>query len=100
MTFRNIDVPVNDLLQTIYIANIPFDATEESLRKKIETVSEVVKLYWALDGETNHFAGFAFATLQNNKDCLKAIEDLNRKDFNGRPLHVAPPINNDGRPIY
>ncbi len=73
----------------LYVANIPFKATEESVRGLFAEIGEVVAFNLVTDARTGKPKGFAFVTLASDDEARKAIEALNGTLLLGRPLSVS-----------
>ncbi len=77
----------------IYVGNMNFRTTEESLHALFSNYGEVTEVALINDRETGRPRGFAFVTMADDEAGKKAIEDLNGNDFEGRSLNV-----NEARP--
>jgi len=77
----------------IYVANIPFKASEADLKELFEQQGEVRSARIVIDKVTNRSRGFGFVEMANGADAKKAIENLNGSDFEGKSLVV-----NEARP--
>ncbi|MBI1294051.1 RNA-binding protein [bacterium] len=71
----------------IYVGNLPFSATEDSVRETFESYGEVISVAMINDRETGRFRGFCFVEMAD-ADADAAIEALNGKDSGGRTLRV------------
>lgn len=71
----------------IYVGNLPFSATEESLRKHFGQHGQVHSVSIITDRETGQSRGFGFVEM-DNADADKAIQALDQKDMEGRSLKV------------
>ena len=71
----------------IYVGNIPFTVTETQVREMFEEYGTVDSLAWITDRDTGRFRGFAFIEMEDAA-ALSAINGLNGKDVDGRPLKV------------
>ncbi len=71
----------------LYVANFPFDTTEEALRGLFGEHGTVETAKLITDRDTGRPRGFAFVEMSNS-DAARAIQALNGKEFNGRPLRV------------
>ncbi len=71
----------------IYVGNLPFEATEDSVRALFATHGTVEKLSLIMDRETGRPKGFGFIDM-SNADASRAMQALNGADFEGRPLRV------------
>ena len=71
----------------LYVGNLPFSATEDTLRTLFAEHGTVEKLSLVNDRETGRPRGFGFVEM-SNADASRAMQALNGKDFGGRPLKV------------
>ena len=77
----------------IYVGNLSFASTEDELRGLFQTYGTVESAKIISDQFTGRSRGFGFIEMSNRDEGLKAIEELDSKDFNGRSLKV-----NEARP--
>jgi RNA recognition motif-containing protein len=77
----------------IYVANIPFKATEEELKGLFEEFGEVSSAKIILDKFTQRSRGFGFIEMKDESAARQAVNDLNGADFMGKNLVV-----NEARP--
>ncbi len=82
----------------IYVGNLSFDSSEDDLRGLFETYGAVDSAKIIVDQFTSRSRGFGFIEMQNREEGLKAIQELDAKDFGGRSLKVneARPKTNSG----
>jgi RNA recognition motif-containing protein len=71
----------------LYVGNLPFTATEESVRNLFATHGAVDKVSLISDRDTNRPRGFGFVEM-SNADASRAMQALNGTDFEGRALKV------------
>jgi RNA recognition motif-containing protein len=71
----------------LFIGNLPFSATEQSVRALFEPHGTVESLALIKDRDTGQPRGFGFIEMSNS-DASKAMQALNGKDFDGRALKV------------
>lgn len=71
----------------MYVGNLPFNATEDSVRALFAEFGTVQSLSLVNDRETGRPRGFGFVEMSSS-DAAKAMQSLNGKDFGGRPLKV------------
>lgn len=71
----------------LYVGNLPFSATDESLRALFAKHGTVEKVSLITDRDTGRPRGFGFVEMPS-ADAARAIEALNGTDFGGRPLRV------------
>jgi cold-inducible RNA-binding protein len=80
-------------MKNIYVGNLNFGATEDSLRSLFATHGTVGRVNIVTDRDTGQPRGFGFVEMSNDGEGEKAISALNGKDFDGRALSV-----NEARP--
>jgi RNA recognition motif-containing protein len=71
----------------LYVGNLPFNATEDSVRALFSEHGAVEKLALVNDRDTGRPRGFGFVEM-TNADATRAMQALNGRDFGGRPLKV------------
>lgn len=72
----------------LFVGNISWDATDESLRDLFAEYGEVISARIVIDKFTNRSRGFGFVEMGTAEEAQAAIEGLNEKDFMGRPINV------------
>ncbi|MBN2272824.1 MAG: RNA-binding protein [Bacteroidales bacterium] len=77
----------------IYVGNVNYQATEETLRNLFEQYGEVTSVKIITDKVSGRSKGFAFVEMANDDEAREAIENLNGKEFSSRELTV-----NEARP--
>lgn len=71
----------------LFVGNLPFSATEQSVRALFEPYGTIESLALINDRETGRPRGFGFIEMSSS-DASKAMQSLNGKDFEGRALKV------------
>jgi RNA recognition motif-containing protein len=71
----------------LFVGNLPFSVTEDSLRTLFEPHGTIDKLALITDRDTGQPRGFGFVEMASS-DAARAMQALNGKDFGGRPLKV------------
>jgi len=71
----------------LYVGNLPFTATDESVRTLFATHGTVEKVSLITDRDTGRPRGFGFVEM-SNADAARAMQALNGTDFGGRSLRV------------
>jgi RNA recognition motif-containing protein len=74
-------------MTTIYVGNLPFNATEPDLRALFERHGTVESVKLINDRETGKPRGFGFVEMAQ-ADAQAAIEALNGQQLGGRPLRI------------
>lgn len=84
----------------IYAGNLPFDVSEDSLRKAFEEFGEVTEVRLIMDKFSGKSKGFGFIEMPSKEEAEKAIAEINGRDFNGRAINVneaRPKVERGGR---
>lgn len=71
----------------LYVGNLPFTATDESVRTLFSQHGTVESVTLINDRDTGRPRGFGFVQM-SQADASRAMQALNGKDFDGRPLKV------------
>jgi cold-inducible RNA-binding protein len=74
----------------LYIANLPYSATEEILRHIFEHVGTVRNATIIKDPETGQSKGFGFVEMETEQAAADAIAQFNGDTYNGRVVRVEP----------
>jgi RNA recognition motif-containing protein len=80
-------------MKNIYVGNLSFGATEDSVRALFETHGTVGRVNIVTDRDTGQARGFGFVEMNNDGEGEKAIAALNGAELDGRALSV-----NEARP--
>lgn len=72
----------------IYVGNLNYKTNDATLRELFSAHGEVLDVFIGTDRETGRSRGFGFVTMGSKEAGAAAIEALNGKDFEGRPLVV------------
>jgi RNA recognition motif-containing protein len=73
----------------LHVGNIPFKATEDTLRGLFAGAGEVASVKYVTDARTGKPKGIAFVEMGSEEEAAKAIEALNGTMVLGRPLSVS-----------
>ncbi len=71
----------------LYVGNLPFTATEASVRDLFAPHGAVDKISLITDRDTGNPRGFGFVEM-SNADAARAMQALNGTDFGGRALKI------------
>ena len=80
-------------MKNIFVGNLDFGSTEESLRQLFGAYGSVERVSIVTDRDTGRSRGFAFVEMSDAGEADKAINALNGFVQDGRPLNV-----NEARP--
>lgn len=75
-------------MQTLYVGNVSYQSTDESLANAFSQAGTVVSAKIVMDKFTGRSRGFAFVEMSSPEEAQKAIDMLDGKDLDGRPLKV------------
>jgi RNA recognition motif-containing protein len=82
-----------DTLKKIFVGNLDFGSTEESVRSLFEPYGSVERVSLVTDRETGRSRGFAFVEMTDSSEADRAITALNGMNHEGRTLNI-----NEARP--
>jgi RNA recognition motif-containing protein len=77
----------------IFVGNLSYNSTEESLRSLFEQHGQVSSVKVIKSQETGRSRGFGFVEMPDKAEAEAAIAAVDGKDLDGRPLKV-----NEARP--
>lgn len=80
-------------MKNIFVGNLGFGVTEESVRSLFETHGTVGRVNIVTDRDSGQPRGFGFVEMSNDGEGEKAIAALNGVELEGRALNV-----NEARP--
>jgi len=72
----------------LYVGNLPFDTTEETIRELFAASGTVVSVALIKDRDTGQSKGFAFVEMGSQKDAQTAMSTLNGRMIGDRQLKV------------
>jgi cold-inducible RNA-binding protein len=74
----------------LYIGNLAYGVTEQDLRDAFsEGGGNITDVKVIMDRETGRSRGFAFVEMSSDAEAAQAIETLNGRDIQGRPISVS-----------
>lgn len=77
------------MAKKLYVGNISFRATEDSLKELFSQAGEVESVKIITDAQTGQPKGFGFVEMVSEEDAKRAIASLNGATFMERALTVA-----------
>lgn len=75
-------------MKNIFVGNLSFNATEDSVRTLFEQYGTVDRVSIVTDRDTGQAKGFGFVEMSGDAEGLRAIESLSGRELNGRALTV------------
>lgn len=84
-------------IRSVFVGNIPYDASEENLRNIFKAVGPVLSFRIVFDRETGKPKGYGFCEFKDQETATSAIRNLNGYDLGGRQLRVDSASNEKAR---
>lgn len=75
------------MAKRIYVGNLPYNTAEDELREMFGEHGNVLSVDILIDRNTGRSRGFGFVEM-DDADADKAIDAVNGKEMDGRPLRV------------
>ena len=72
----------------LYIGNLSFQATTETLREAFSAHGEVTDAHVVTDRDSGQSRGFGFVTMGTDQEAAKAMASMNGQMLDGRELRV------------
>src|SRR5512138_2954956 len=72
----------------LYVGNLSFNTNAEGVRAAFQEFGTVSDVHLVSDRETGRSRGFAFVTMGTPEEAQKAIEGMDGRTLDGRPLRV------------
>jgi RNA recognition motif-containing protein len=82
-------------VKKIYVGNLPWATTDADLKELFSTYGEVASASVITDRETGRSRGFGFVEIDDG-GFEKAIQELDGRDYGGRPLRVNEALEKRG----
>jgi RNA recognition motif-containing protein len=76
-------------MQRIYVGNLSFQTTEQALSDLFAEHGKVDNVAIITDRISGRSRGFAFVEMANDAEAKAAMEAINGRELDGRPLRVA-----------
>ena len=78
----------------LYVGNLSYDTTEDSLRKEFERFGEVKSARIVMNRFNGKSKGFGFVIMPNRPEAEAAVKAMNDHELQGRKLRVNEARNN------
>ncbi len=85
---------VSPKVKKLYVGNLSYTTTDETLKEAFAQVGAVSSASVIMDKMSGRSRGFGFVEMENDADATKAVEVMNGKEVDGRPIVV-----NEARPM-
>jgi RNA recognition motif-containing protein len=84
--------------QNLFIGSLAYATNDDSLKAFFETIGEVNSARVVTDRETSRSKGFGFVEFADEANNQKAVDELNGKELDGRPINVSLARPKEDRP--
>jgi RNA recognition motif-containing protein len=88
MLQRNRTIKGGNMNRKVYVANLPYQATEAELKALFSKAGDVMSVKIVQDRQTGRPRGIAFVEMSTQWEGRRAASMLNRQDFMGNNLLV------------
>jgi len=82
----------------LFIGSLAYATTDDTLRSHFEQIGEVTSARVVTDRESGRSRGFGFVEFADEANNQKAIDSLNGKELDGRPITVSVARPKEDRP--
>ena len=82
------------MAKKLYVGNLSYNVGNDDLQQMFASFGSVTSAQLITDRETKRSKGFGFVEMASDHEAAAAIEAMNGKDMDGRPLTV-----NEARPM-
>ncbi len=73
----------------VYVGNLSFSTSETAVEDAFSAFGTVQSVNLIMDRETGRPRGFGFIEMANDAEANAAVDGLNDKELDGRPLKVS-----------
>lgn len=84
----------------LFVGSLAWATTDDSLKEFFSSAGTVVSATVIQDRETNRSKGFGFVEMSSDDEAKAAIDQLNGKELDGRPIVVNEARPREERPRY
>ena len=75
--------------QNLFIGSLAYATTDDGLKAHFEQIGPVKSARVITDRESGRSKGFGFVEFENDADNQKAVDQLDGKELDGRPINVS-----------
>ena len=72
----------------LYVGNLPYSATEQTLRETFSRFGTIDSVTMITDRDTGQSKGFGFVEMSSNSEAQRAIQELNGSTLADRQIKV------------
>ncbi len=77
------------MARKLYVGNLPFSATEDSIKQAFSKFGTVETVVIVIDRDTGQSRGFGFVELSSDQEAAEAVGKMNSAQMDGRTLKVS-----------
>lgn len=82
----------------LFVGNFSWNLGEEDMRELFAPYGEIESVKLIIDRMTGRSKGFGFVKFVNDEDALKALEELNDQEVDGREIKISVARPREERP--
>lgn len=86
------------MAQNLFIGSLAYATTDDTLKAFFEAIGEVTTARVVTDRETGRSRGFGFVEFADEANNQKAVDTLDGKELDGRPITVSIARPKEDRP--
>ncbi len=86
------------MAQNLFVGSLAYATTDDALKAFFEEIGEVTSARVITDRDTNRSKGFGFVEFADEANNQKAVDQLNGKELDGRPISVTLARPKEDRP--
>jgi len=75
--------------QNLFIGSLAYSTTDDSLRDFFAGIGAIKSAKVIVDRDANRSKGFGFVEFEDEANNQKAVDELNGKELDGRPITVS-----------
>ena len=82
----------------LFVGSLAWATNDDSLKDFFSAAGNVVSANVIVDRDTNRSKGFGFVEMGSDEEAKKAVDELNGKELDGRPIVVSEARPREDRP--
>ena len=82
----------------LFVGSLSWGVNDDMLKDFFAAAGTVVSANVIVDRDTNRSKGFGFVEMSSDDEAKKAIDELNGKELDGRPINVSEARPREERP--
>lgn len=77
------------MAKKLFVGNLPYTITDDQLRDLFSAQGSVESASVIINKQTGRSKGFGFVEMSSDEEAQKAVNELNGKEYEGRPMVVS-----------